>query len=136
MTGVFENTVNDVNDDLFHTSRENQPLLLAVHGGFVQTIASSGAGEDDRRKILKLVLATPALRAAWLTAGRVAQDDLSEIIRGRRPDLSPIACEALAAATAATLTVALETWVTTPGIDLDDAAGEALSVLRAALDRD
>lgn len=114
-------------------ARRHLPLLQAIHDGFVESVRSSASAEADHRKILGLILTTPALRAAWLAAGRAAQDDVAGIFRDRCPELTAVGSTALAAATTATLTVAIEQWVAAPASDLSEVAMEALGSIRTSL---
>ncbi len=98
--------------------------------GFVESIA----GEPEmRRRLTRIIVQTPALRASWLAAGRQAQDDLVELFQRERPDLGPLAVRGLAAATIASLTVAVESWAIGESPSAREAASDALSPIAPAL---
>lgn len=106
------------------------PLLAAVVDGFVESIAEE---PEMRRRLTRIIVQTPALRASWLAAGRQAQDDLVELFQRERPDLGPLAVRGLAAATIASLTVAVESWAVGESPSAREAASDALSPIAPAL---
>ena len=106
-------------------------LLSAVIEGFAESV---GADSAVRRRLIRLTVQTPALRASWLAAGREAQDDLVELFARERPHLTDLAVRGLTAATTASLTVAIEAWALGRTDSIRDAATEALRPIAAALD--
>lgn len=106
-------------------------LLAAVVEGFVDSVGDDSA---VRRRLVRITVQTPALRASWLAAGREAQDDLVELFARHRPHLSDLAVRGLTAATTASLTVAIEAWALGEADSIRDAAAEALGPIAAALD--
>ncbi|UKF32475.1 TetR/AcrR family transcriptional regulator [Clavibacter phaseoli] len=100
------------------------PLVDAVVAAFVAATTNS-----SRRRELRIVIETPALRAAWLAAGREAQDDLVDVIRDRSPEQSPLHARARAAAITGVLTMVLETWVSEDAGDLESLTRDALRVV-------
>ena len=86
-------------------ARRALPLLDAVTAAFVAETENG-----SRRNELQLVITTPALRSAWLAAGREAQDDLAEVIQERDDTQSPLQARALAAAISGVLTTVIEAW--------------------------
>jgi AcrR family transcriptional regulator len=108
-------------------------LIDAVLEGFVDTIEIPGADVVRHRRLLKVIVDTEALRGTWLAAGRTAQESLSVFFASRRPELSVIACRALAAATTAALTVAIESWARGEQATIRAAATQALDVIAPAL---
>lgn len=100
------------------------PFLEAVIRGFVAV-----AEVEERRPELRLMSNTPALRAAWLAAGREAQEDLADVIHERFPDYSPLHARARAAAITSVLTIVIETWAQSDSESMEPIAREALSVI-------
>ncbi|GEB45980.1 TetR/AcrR family transcriptional regulator [Microbacterium testaceum] len=106
------------------------PLLSAVVEGFAE---STAVEPEMRRRLTRIIVQTPALRASWLAAGRQAQDDLVELFRRERPELGPLAVRGLAAATIASLTMAVESWALGESPTAREAAVEALGAIAPAL---
>lgn len=102
------------------------PLLDAVIAGFVAV-----SGSVSRRRELRLILKTPALHAAWLTAGRKAQDDLVAVIVERMPNAPLLEAQARAAAIVGILTRVIEAWAADDSVALEPATQRALRVLTA-----
>lgn len=100
------------------------PLLEAV----IQAFVAVSEIEASRRE-LRLMINTPALRAAWLAAGREAQEDLAEVIYDRFPGYSPLHARARAAAIIGVLTTVIETWALSDSESMEPLAREALSVV-------
>jgi len=113
-------------------AHDDRPLLEAVLEGFVEATTSDGVDPELRRRLLRVIVQTVPLRSAWLAAGRAAQDELSAVFATKRPELAPVASDALAAATTATLTVAIEAWVKGEQPTVRDAARTALGVIASA----
>lgn len=86
-------------------ARRALPLLEAVIAAFVLETE-----RGSRRNHLRLVISTPALRSAWLAAGREAQDDLADVFLERDETQSPLQARALSAAISGVLTTVIETW--------------------------
>ncbi|MBM7417437.1 MULTISPECIES: TetR/AcrR family transcriptional regulator [Nocardiaceae] len=107
-------------------ARRSLPFDDAVLDAFV-----SVAGNDHQRRELRVVLGTPALRSAWLAAGRAARDDLAELMTERDVVRPAFRARARAAAIAALLTTVIEEW-TFSDMSLEPLAREALSVLAPA----
>ena len=104
--------------------RSELPLVDAVVAGFVDS-----AETEEHRRLITAILRVPALRAAWLAAGREAQEDLVDIVIARMPELTPVRAHAMAAAITGILTSVLERWVESGEPDLGVLAREGLSVL-------
>jgi len=100
------------------------PLIEAVITAFVAVSET-----ELRRRELRLIIHTPALRAAWLAAGREAQDDLIDVILERSPTLSPLYARARAAAITGVLTMVIETWASGGTARLEPVTREALGVI-------
>jgi AcrR family transcriptional regulator len=100
------------------------PFVEAVIRAFVAVSET-----EVRRRELRLIIDTPALRAAWLAAGREAQDDLIEVILERSPDSSPLHARARAAAVTGVLTMVIETWASDNTERLEPLTREALGVI-------
>jgi len=100
------------------------PLIEAVITAFVAVSET-----ELRRRELRLIIHTPALRAAWLAAGREAQDDLIDVILERSPTLSPLHARARAAAITGVLTMVIETWASGGTARLEPVTREALGVI-------
>lgn len=113
-------------------ARDDLPLLEAVIEGFVEATAADGGDTELHRRLLRVIVQTAPLRSAWLAAGRAAQDELSVLFAARRPGLDPLASDALAAATTATLTVAIEAWAKGEQASIRSAAQKALGVIAPA----
>jgi AcrR family transcriptional regulator len=100
------------------------PLLEAVTQAFVAV-----SEIEASRRELRLMINTPALRAAWLAAGREAQEDLADVIQDRFPSYSPLHARARAAAIIGVLTTVIETWALSDSESMEPLAREALSVV-------
>lgn len=100
------------------------PLREAVIAGFVDTTRG-----PEHRRLLRAVLDASALRGAWLSAGRDAQDDLARVLGDRLPDATPLVVHAHAASVIAVLTAALEAWAASDDADLEQMTREALAVV-------
>jgi len=103
--------------------RSELSLHDAVVAGFVES-----AGIDEHRRLLRVILDAPALRSAWLAAGREAQDDLVTLVAERMPHSTPLRAHALAAAITAILTSVIERWAESDE-DLGALTNDALGVL-------
>ena len=108
-------------------AKADLPLLEAVIAAFVEV-----SEIESRRRELRLMITTPALRAAWLAAGREAQEDLARIILERAPDQSALQARARAAAITGVLTTVIETWATSDTGKIEPLTREALRVLGPA----
>jgi AcrR family transcriptional regulator len=91
-------------------ARRALPLLDAIIAAFV-----AETEQGSRRNQLQLVISTPALRSAWLSAGREAQDDLADVIRERDETQSTLQARARAAAISGVLTAVIEAWAFSDG---------------------
>jgi len=107
-------------------SRPQLPLREAVIDAFVS--AAEGA---SRQRELRVLISTPALRAAWLAAGREAQDDLTEVILERFPDQPALRARSQAAAIAGVLTMVIEIWAFSDGERLEPLTRQALDIIDA-----
>ncbi|WP_328773236.1 TetR/AcrR family transcriptional regulator [Streptomyces sp. NBC_00286] len=91
----------------------DEPLRDAAQAALLASSTSTSTG--DLRRIARLMLGEPALKARWLAAGRRAQDLLTPVIAER---LGPSADTLAASATAGMLvnvaTTALEYWAGDP----------------------
>lgn len=105
-------------------SKTDLSLLEAVIAAFVDV-----SGARARRRELRIMVGAPALRSAWLAAGREAQDDLVEIISNRYPEYSALHARARAAAITGVLTTVIETWALEDDQDLESITREALRVI-------
>ena len=104
-------------------ARRALPLVEAVIEAFVAETENG-----SRREELRLVIDTPALRAAWLAAGREAQDDLAEVIRERDDTQSPLQARARAAAISGVLAAVIETWAVSDA-QIEPLTREAMRVI-------
>ena len=125
-------------DDALTSGLTTGPATLATavraHPGlpFVEAVITAFVAVSEteaRRRELRLIINTPALRAAWLAAGREAQDDLIEVILERSPTLSPLHARARAAAITGVLTMVIETWASGGTARLEPLTCEALGVI-------
>lgn len=107
--------------------RADLELVDAVVAGFV------AATEPGERRVLRAMVGEPALRSAWLAAGRQAQDELVRVLTQRLPGSTPLEARARASAVTAVLTSVIETWALDPDTSLEQLAREALQVV--SLDR-
>ncbi|WP_380162623.1 TetR family transcriptional regulator [Kineococcus sp. R86509] len=114
-------------------ARAELPIVDAVVTGFVDAATAGSRNRTELKRTLRLIINTPALRSAWLIAGRDAQDDLVQVVSQRCPTLSTVQARALTAALTATLTVAIETWAVSETGELADYARDALGVMASAL---
>jgi len=100
------------------------PFLESVIRAFV-----SVAEIETSRRELRLMDATPALRGAWLAAGREAQEDLADVILERFPNYSLLHARARAAAITGVLTTVIEAWALSEASSLEALTREAMSVV-------
>ncbi|MDP4332009.1 helix-turn-helix domain-containing protein [Curtobacterium sp. A7_M15] len=110
-----------------------RPLVEAVIEGFVESVSMNDGDLEWHRRLLRVIVDTAPLRTAWLGAGRAAQDVLAAEFSARRPQLDRIAAAALAAATTATLTVAIEAWARGEQPTIQDATRASIQVIASAL---
>lgn len=98
-------------------------LREALVAGFLDAV------DSDERRVLRAIRHTPALSAAWLAAGRAAQEDLVDVLASRQPGASRLRIQAQAAAIIGALTAVIEAWAEESGVDLEQLTREALDVL-------
>ena len=105
-------------------NHRERPFLEAVIVAFVAV-----SGTESQRRELRILISTPALRAAWLAAGREAVNDLVDVILERFPHYSSLHARARAAAITGVLTMVIEAWALDDTDQLEQLTREALEVV-------